>query len=396
MAEGDDSASKPPKGSISKSVEKKGASKEVSVSKEKSFGEKKSEGGEGKPSEGSSSGGKKPSGGKVSKSASKEFGPVFKKEAEGAVWTNQEGKDDKTFVSVLQGKASAKAIAASVDAATLSAKLTVVDAEAKGSIVHGQVDLIDKIKHLIFGTSLDPPAPPTSPMAARVGDITMHMGPLGPGTGSPNVLIGGMPAWRVGLDMHICPAPGASPHGAGPASPGASTVLINGAPAARATDFVIEPAGGPDVIAIGCPTVLIGVVTPPPKPKPGVSPTGDPWVLFESVAQGDVGVGEGSLKAEAEGSLKDLKLSGEAKAEGMVALLKGELPLKVRVRIPFTSYYVGLGVKVEGTLLSLGAGANASAKVNDGKTLFSVSAGAKAGAGIGGVGAKFGLDISKK
>lgn len=395
MAEGDDSASKPPSGSISKSVEKKGGSKEVSVKAEKSFGEKKSDGGDKSSSEKSSSG-KSSSGKPVSKSASKEFGPLYKGEAEGSVWTNKEGKDDKTFVSVLEGKASGKVIAASVDAATLSAKLTVVDAKASVKVVHGQVDLVDKIKHLIFGTSLDPPAPPTAPMAARVGDMTMHMGPLGPGTGSPNVLIGGMPAWRVGLDMHICPAPGASPHGAGPASPGTTTVLINGAPAARATDFVIEPAGGPDVIAIGCPTVLIGVVTPPPKPKPGVSPTGDPWVIFESVAEGNIGDAEASIKGEVEGSLKDRKLSAEAKADALAAVLKGELPLKVRLRIPFTSYYLGLGLKVEGTLLSLGAGANASAKVNDGNTLFSVSAGAKAGAGIGGLGAKFGLDVSKK
>ena len=34
------------------------------------------------------------------------------------------------------------------------------------------------------------------PAAARVGDNKQHGSPLGPGPGSTNVLIGGMPAWR--------------------------------------------------------------------------------------------------------------------------------------------------------------------------------------------------------
>ncbi len=43
------------------------------------------------------------------------------------------------------------------------------------------------------------------PPAARVGDTTSHGTPLSPGIGSPNVSIGGAPAWRAGLDTHICP-----------------------------------------------------------------------------------------------------------------------------------------------------------------------------------------------
>ncbi len=43
------------------------------------------------------------------------------------------------------------------------------------------------------------------PPAARVGDATSHGTPLGPGPGSPNVLIGGMPAWRgQPISMHVC------------------------------------------------------------------------------------------------------------------------------------------------------------------------------------------------
>jgi uncharacterized Zn-binding protein involved in type VI secretion len=284
-----------------------------------------------------------------------------------------------------------------VDFGKKSAKLTIVEAKAEGTVVHGQIDLVYKIKHLLFGDDKKPtpPTPPTTPMAARVSDLTMHLAPLAPGPGSTNVLIGGMPAWRVGLDQHLCPAPGAAPHGGGPATPGATTVLINGAPAARATDFIVEPTGGPDVIAVGCPTVFIGIPTPPPPPKPPPKED-DPWVIFESVAEGNIGKAEASANVGAEGDLSERKAKAEAKGEAMVALLKGELPLKVRVRIPFTSYYVGLGVKVEGTLITAGIGGEASVKVNDGKTMFSATAGAKVGAGLGGVGAKFGVDVSKK
>ena len=38
--------------------------------------------------------------------------------------------------------------------------------------------------------------------AARAGDNTLHGSPLGPGLGSANVIIGGMPAWRALVDLH--------------------------------------------------------------------------------------------------------------------------------------------------------------------------------------------------
>jgi uncharacterized Zn-binding protein involved in type VI secretion len=94
--------------------------------------------------------------------------------------------------------------------------------------------------------------------AARVGDQTSHGTPLGPGPGSPTVLIGGMPAWRAGLDMHTCPLfDGPKPHVGGVVVVGSATVLIGGLPAARQGDQVVE-ASAPNVIAMGAPTVLIG------------------------------------------------------------------------------------------------------------------------------------------
>ncbi len=96
------------------------------------------------------------------------------------------------------------------------------------------------------------------PLAARVGDLTSHGTPLGPGPGSFNVLIGGMPAWRATSDFHTCPlVSGTVPHVGGVISIGSLTVLINNLPAARQGDLIIE-AGPPNSIAMGCPTVIIG------------------------------------------------------------------------------------------------------------------------------------------
>jgi len=96
------------------------------------------------------------------------------------------------------------------------------------------------------------------PFAARVGDLTSHGTPLGPGPGSVNVLIGGMPAWRATSDTHACPlVTGVVPHVGGVVAMGSLTVLINSLPAARQGDQVVE-AGPPNVIAMGCPQVEIG------------------------------------------------------------------------------------------------------------------------------------------
>jgi uncharacterized Zn-binding protein involved in type VI secretion len=68
----------------------------------------------------------------------------------------------------------------------------------------------------------------------------------------------GQPAARVS-DMHVCPmVTGIVPHVGGPIlPPGGMTVLIGGLPAARVGDMV-TCVGPPDVIALGSFTVLIG------------------------------------------------------------------------------------------------------------------------------------------
>ena len=94
------------------------------------------------------------------------------------------------------------------------------------------------------------------PPAARVSDL--HTCPMVTGTvphvggpvlppGCPTVLIGFMPAARVG-DMCTCVGPPDS------IAKGSATVIIGNMPAARIGDNTAH--GG--VIVAGCPTVIIG------------------------------------------------------------------------------------------------------------------------------------------
>ncbi len=101
-------------------------------------------------------------------------------------------------------------------------------------------------------------------MAARVGDPTAHGGAIMP-PGCVTVLIGGMPAARL-TDMQSCPlvtpvGPAAVPHAVGPIlGPGSPTVLIGKMPAAVQGDSALcVPPAPPSTIAMGCPTVMIGM-----------------------------------------------------------------------------------------------------------------------------------------
>lgn len=95
------------------------------------------------------------------------------------------------------------------------------------------------------------------PPAARITDMHLcpmvepgpvpHVGgPILP-AGEPTVLIGGLPAARVG-DKAVCVGPPDT------IIAGSGTVLIGGKPAARMGDSTSH--GG--VIILGCPTVIIG------------------------------------------------------------------------------------------------------------------------------------------
>ena len=81
--------------------------------------------------------------------------------------------------------------------------------------------------------------PGTPPVPHTGGPIT--------GPGAPTVLIGGLPAAKIG-DVATCVGPPDS------IAQGSATVLVGGAPAARMGDATAH--GGS--IVLGCPTVLIG------------------------------------------------------------------------------------------------------------------------------------------
>jgi uncharacterized Zn-binding protein involved in type VI secretion len=94
--------------------------------------------------------------------------------------------------------------------------------------------------------------------AARLSDLTSHGTPLAPGPGCPTVLIGGLPAWRAATDTHVCPlVDGVKPHVGGVVAKGSTSVLIGGMPAARMGDSIVE-AGAPNLITGGATNVLIG------------------------------------------------------------------------------------------------------------------------------------------
>lgn len=78
------------------------------------------------------------------------------------------------------------------------------------------------------------------------GPVPHVGGPILP-AGEPTVLIGGLPAARVG-DKAVCVGPPDT------IIAGSGTVIIGGKPAARMGDSTAH--GG--VIILGCPTVIIG------------------------------------------------------------------------------------------------------------------------------------------
>jgi uncharacterized Zn-binding protein involved in type VI secretion len=95
--------------------------------------------------------------------------------------------------------------------------------------------------------------------ACRIGDLTEHGGTIM--VGFPTVLIGEMPASRIG-DMHVCPmvTPGVPPipHVGGPFVLGSPTVIVGMMPQSRVTDMLIC-VGPPDQAVLGCMTVLVGM-----------------------------------------------------------------------------------------------------------------------------------------
>ena len=117
------------------------------------------------------------------------------------------------------------------------------------------------------------------------------------------------PAARI-TDMHTCPmVTGLVPHVGGPVLPaGCPTVLIGNLPAARVGDMALC-VGPPDVIAKGSATVMIGNM---PAARIGdLTAHGGVIVAgFPTVMIGETGMG-GSVSAQA-GTMQAAKLAGAA------------------------------------------------------------------------------------
>ncbi len=262
----------------------------------------------------------------------------------------------------------------SYDAADREANLTVVQSQVNGSVNQGEAEREFNVGASFLGASQDAPsrpappgipgAPGAGPMAARVGDLTSHGSPLSPGIGSPNVFIGGLPAWRAAMDFHACPVvKGVVPDVGGTVAVGDPTVLINGMMACRMGDMVVEVPGGPNPIVTGCPTVMIGPADNGGAGGPGGVPgKGGSETDFKpsGKAKEDVLAGESPAEAAAKWTAKE-KGDG-AKIGPMAAVSKGTLEEDISVPIPFTDDATKLGAQEKGTFVPPPAEADASAK----------------------------------
>ncbi len=152
--------------------------------------------------------------------------------------------------------------------------------------------------------------------AARIGDmhtcpmVTPGMPPVphvgGPitGPGTPTVLIGGMPAAVMG-DMCTCVGPPDT------IIMGSTGVMIGGKPAARMGDPTVH--GG--MIALGCPTVLIGEIMPGSVTQP-ISP-----IILNAIRNLP---NETAVKAAQLGTLKEAAKNGIPFCEKCaLAIMKG-------------------------------------------------------------------------
>ncbi|MGH1348560.1 MAG: hypothetical protein ACRBN8_43845 [Nannocystales bacterium] len=108
---------------------------------------------------------------------------------------------------------------------------------------------------------------PGPPLAARVGEMTLHGGKALPGPGSLDVYIGGQRALTVAHSVATCERTTTLgvPHAPQPKAwtTTNTSVVVNGELLLRAGDCVLESPGGPNPLVSGMPTVFVG---PPANP----------------------------------------------------------------------------------------------------------------------------------
>jgi uncharacterized Zn-binding protein involved in type VI secretion len=144
------------------------------------------------------------------------------------------------------------------------------------------------------------------PPAARIGDLTAHLGALV--QGEPTVLIGGAPASRL-CDMQVCPMADPKPHVIGAVTESSKTVMIGGKLAARQFDRCDCTVAGM------CGVNVPGVVGPsgPWQWSTKKDASGKP--LMNKDLDNDGGSGP-HLEIEADGSSTDDGVTGTVRGEG--------------------------------------------------------------------------------
>lgn len=168
--------------------------------------------------------------------------------------------------------------------------------------------------------------------AARVGDMTTPPhGPLVPGIGSVNVLIGNKPAWRAQADSMLCPfVKGVVPDVGGMVLLGSLGVYTNNFMQARVGDIVVEIPGGPNPIMMGQMNVLVGEIMPAPPvtppvivfvPQPVVAPP-----AASGPSAGASGVGSSSSSAGRPAPYRQGGAAGSAQGQTMSAAKKSGAP----------------------------------------------------------------------
>jgi uncharacterized Zn-binding protein involved in type VI secretion len=212
--------------------------------------------------------------------------------------------------------------------------------------------------------------------AAALGDTAAHGGTIS--LGSPNVLIGGKPAARVG-DPVACGV-----HGTASIKMGSLTVFINGTPAARMGD--ITSCLMPGIVAVSVPVVLGPPPVPAPKPAPPLEWAGslDPKKNGKTHEQNDKTRGGASVM-HAEGRITDV--NGDGLYDTMEGGFEG-----VRMRNDAKRDYKGVEFRATNSMDVLYANAKYSAPITPNGQ--SISGSAEAGMIKWGVGASTGLSGS--
>jgi uncharacterized Zn-binding protein involved in type VI secretion len=248
-------------------------------------------------------------------------------EGHGFVATNRQGEDDRTYADLGWFEYVVRIGRGEVPSSD-KAELNAVDARGRGSVAHQEFTPTPPAHSRTFVAA--------APFVARLGDPTVHGSPLGPGLGSSNVLVGGMPAFRAVIDTHVCPLVSPVPHGGGVVAVGAPTVLVNGFPIARAGDVIIEAAGGPNPILYGSLTVWAGPLAPPVElTEPTSTESSDDAIQFDDVQlRTDQLYAEAQVKAGVQGQEGAGGPSVRMKAEVQAALVRAEGQGGVRIRIP--------------------------------------------------------------